>query len=205
VSFEDFDGSRGELIDAWASNTLPPRKRRDGSISVEKEREFSTISYAVPIASLWLQSEAPQYAVVGTSDSLSRTSVTTNKHLGEVSRALRRSSQPVWHTVRIIHGMVPFTVEQWQPFLKFFEVVLPPNLSGDAKGLWDLHEQNPYDEGPWLVLRDMYFEAGFGAGIQGITLTLDGFFIGYPLGVGLDPFATGLEIERFRGQGVIVR
>lgn len=204
AAMASFDGSRGDLIDAWASNTLPPRKRRDGSISIEKEREFSTIySYAVPIASIWLQSEAPRYAVVGTSDSLSRTSVTTNKHLGEVGRALRRSSQPVWHSVRIIQGMVPFTIDMWQPFLKFFEVVLPPNLSVEAKGIWDAHEQQPYDEQTWRVLTDMYFEHGFGEGVEGITLTPEGFHL--PFREPLDPFMTRLETDKWRGQEVIVR
>lgn len=180
MSFEDLDGSRGDLIQAWAENRLPPRKRRDGSISVEKERDCSTIySYAVPIASIWLQSEAPQYAVVGTRDSLSRTSMTTNKHLREVESALRKSSEPVWHQVRIIQGMVPSGGHaEWALFLKFFDVVLPPNLSADAKGIWDAHEQQPYDEQVWRVLSDMYFEHGFGGGVQGITLAPEGFHIG---------------------------
>jgi hypothetical protein len=188
-----FDGRIDDFVDAWGRGELPPRKRQEGPVRIVEASDHSRVlySYAVPIAAIY----GSEMAVVSDSRALSRTSMTTNRHLRMAESALRDSALP---RVEILEGRVPETEGEWEPFAHFFNVVRPDNLSPQMKALWSEHERARWDEEVWRVLLDAYLEHGFGggAGVEGIWLEPYGSSLAFHFSRTRDPFATRLEARQ---------
>lgn len=199
-----FDGAVEDLIGAWASGKLPPRKRKQDSISIRvvpfgPDGELRVLySYAEAIAAMYATwgSDDSRFVVVKDEDALQRASMTTKKHLTWTHRQLRgqlgweRVSPlefgPLEELVFLRRGEIPTTPEEWFKFGHYMTVVraVPDET---LRGLWRAYEREPWDEGIWAVLRDAYAERGFGE-------RQEATYGRVRIGVQLDPVGSAFEL-----------
>ena len=121
-------GPAAQFVKAWVAGELGPRKSKEASLSRDLNGRVDTLySYAEPLASIYDR----QYIVIATRDTLSRTSVTTNRHLQWVTYAVQTWDGDKWNVGSVLfpagrvafmlEGRVPVTEEQWISALVEFE------------------------------------------------------------------------------------
>ncbi len=104
-----FDGPAESFISAWVNGRLGPNKTKEAALSRRVDGSVDTLySYAVPIASIL----GGKYIVVSTREALSRTSVTTNKHLRWVESAVAGKGADPGRKLEWLPRLTPFAPEQ---------------------------------------------------------------------------------------------
>lgn len=135
-SFGDFgassSGPAGRFVMDWVWGRLGPKKTKEAALSRSLDGSVDTLySYMVPIASMI----ARKYLVVSTREALSRTSVTTNRHLSWVTHAAqgvgfdpdqvlhwsKEGAFPPGQFAFLTEGRIPVNVEEWQSALVAFD------------------------------------------------------------------------------------
>ena len=156
------DGTFTDFIRRWVAGSLG-RKTKEASMSVSQDGPVSTIwSYAVPIASIY----NGRYALVSDREALSRTSLTTNKHLRRVELEVG-SRLPDENIGHVSEGQMPTNEMEWQHFLVGFDARGAgrewPRFHGEgdeAPPFISTRERTAFDEKVDSTLRAYGFEPG---------------------------------------------
>jgi hypothetical protein len=199
-----FDGAIEDLIVAWATTNLPPRKRRQDSISIDVvpmdgDGELLVLySYAEAIAAMYVTgrryygrayARRVRFAVVKAGrEALGRASLTTQKHLRWTQSVLREeltddlphrgrlepTLEPIRHLVFLYRGNIPDDPVSWFKFGNYMAVVRD-SPSSTLRALWKAYEREPWEETTWHVLADAYLDIGFETPTIRFTENVSGF------------------------------